>query len=66
MKNLLCKHQSGFGPGDSFICQLLAITHDIFLNFDSSYSLETRRVFLDISKAFGRVWYDGLLACCLN
>ena len=60
-RNLLSKHQSGFRPGNSFIYQMLAITHDIFLSFDSSPSLETRGVFLDISKAFDRVWHDGLL-----
>ena len=54
-------HQSGFRPGDSCIYQLLAITHDIFLNFDSSPSLETRGVFLDISKAFNMVWHNGFL-----
>ena len=56
---MLSKHQSGFRPGDSCIYQLLAITHYIFLSFDSSPSLEIRGV--DISKAFDRVWHDGLL-----
>ena len=60
-RNFLSKHQSGFRPGDSFIFQLLAITHDIFLNFDSTPSLESRGVFLNISKASDRVWHDGLL-----
>ena len=60
-RKLLSKHQSGFRPGNSCIYQLLAITHDIFLSFDSNRSLETRRVFLDISKAFDRVWHGGLL-----
>ena len=54
-QNLLSKHWSGFRPGDSCIYQLLAITHDIFLSFTSSPSLETRGVFLDISRAFDRV-----------
>ena len=39
--NLLFKHQSGFRAGDSCIYQLLAITRDSFLSFDSSLSLET-------------------------
>ena len=58
---MLSKHQFGFRPDDSCIYQLLATTDDIFLSFDSSPSLETRGVFLDISKAFDRVWHDGLL-----
>ena len=58
---MLSKRESGFRPSDSCIYQMLAITHAIFLKFDSNPSLETRRVFLDISKAFDRVWYDGFL-----
>ena len=33
----------------------------IFLRFDCNPTLETRSVFLDIFKAFDRVWQDGLL-----
>ena len=33
----------------------------IFTNFDACLSIETRGVFLDISKAFDRVWHEGLL-----
>ena len=58
---MLSKHQSGFRLGDSCIYQLLAVTHDIFLSFDSSLSLKTNVVFLEISKIFDRVWHDGLL-----
>ena len=60
-RNLLSKHQSRFRPGDSCIYQLLTITHSIFLSFDSSLYLETRAVFLDISKVFDRVCHDVLL-----
>ena len=40
--------------------QLLYITHKIFTAFEDYPSRETRAVFLDISKAFDRVWHDGL------
>ena len=59
--NLLTKNQSGFRPGDSTINQLLATAQKIYLNFEASPSRETRAVFLDHSKAFDRVWHDGLL-----
>ena len=35
------------------------MTHDIFTSFDSG--LKVRGVFLDISKAFHKVWHDGLI-----
>ena len=38
---------------------LLIITHEIFKSFD--YGYEVRGVFLDISKAFDKVWYEGLI-----
>ena len=53
--------QSGFRRNDSCTSQLLAITHEIFQNFDANPPLETRSVFLDISKAFDKVWHEGLL-----
>ena len=56
---LLSRHQSGFRPGDSTINQLLSITNDIFESFEEDF--ETRTVFLDISKAFDKVWHDGLI-----
>ena len=57
--NLISKSQSGFRPGDSFINQLLSITHEIYQPFDDN--LEIRPVFLDISKAFDKVWHKGLI-----
>ena len=56
---ILNKSQSGFLPGDSCILQLLEITHLIYKSFDSN--LETRGIFLDMSKAFDKVWHNGLL-----
>ena len=59
--NFLSDNQSGFRSGDSCISQKITITHDIFKAFDGNPSLKTRGVFLDISKAFDKVWHDGLL-----
>ena len=47
---LISQNQSGFKPGDSSISQLFCITHDIYQSLDEG--LETRAVFLDISKTF--------------
>ena len=58
---LLSPSQSGFRPGDSTVNQLIAITHQIHVAFEEYASRETRAVFLDISKAFDKVWHDGLL-----
>ena len=55
--NLITLKQSGLRPGDSSINKLLSITYDIFTSFDNS--LEVRGVFLDISKAFLKVWHNG-------
>ena len=52
--------QSGFLPGDSCIAQLLTIFHEIQTNFDSNPPVDVRGVFLDISKAFDKVWHKGL------
>ena len=56
---LISSSQSGFKPGDSCINQLLSITHDIYQSFDNGF--EVRVVFLDISKAFDKVWHKGLI-----
>ena len=57
--NLISPCQSGFKPGDSCINQLLSITHEIYSSFDNG--LQVRGVFLDISKAFDKVWHAGLI-----
>ena len=57
--DLLASTQSGFRPGDSCINQLLSINHEIYQSFDND--LQVRGVFLDISKAFDKIWDEGLI-----
>ena len=58
---LLTPNQSGFHSGDSTINQLLSITHKINSAFEEVTGKESRSVFLDLPKAFDRVWHEGLL-----
>ena len=58
---LFTKCQSGFLSGDSCISQLLSIVHDINSSFDCDPTQDVRGIFLDISKAFDKVWQEGLL-----
>ena len=60
-KKHFTERQSGFMPGDPCVAQLLSITHEIYKSFDYNPSLDVRGVFLDISKAFDKVWHDGLI-----
>ena len=56
--DLVLPYQSGFTPGGVFLNQLLPITHDNYKSFDCGY--EFRGVFLNILKAFDKVWhYDA-------
>ena len=48
-------------PGDSCIHQLISIIHELYASFHANPLLEVRGVFLDISKAFDRVWHEGLI-----
>ena len=59
--NLITKNQSGFRPGDSTTNQLLYLVNEIHKAFEDPQSLEVRAVFLDISKAFDKVWHEGLI-----
>ena len=54
-------NQSGFRPGDSKINQLLSITRPLYESFDCNPPFNVCSVYLDISKAFDRVWHDGLI-----
>ena len=56
---LLNKRQSGFTPGDSTINQLIAICNKLHSHIDNGD--EVIGIFLDLSKAFDKVWHDGLL-----
>ena len=57
--DIISPAQSGFKPGDSCINQMLSITHEIYHSMDEGY--EIRGVFLHISKAFDKVWHEGLV-----
>ena len=59
--NLLSIHQSGFCSNDSCINQLLFIVHTLYKAFDAYPTLDARGVFLDMSKAFDKVWHEGLI-----
>ncbi len=56
---LLTWKNSGFKPKDSAMNQLLLVTHKIYQAIDNG--LDVNLAFLDISKAFDRVWHIGLL-----
>ena len=53
--------QSGFLPGDSSFAQLLSIKHKMQPDFQKNPTVDVRGVILDISKAFEKVWHDGLI-----
>ena len=55
------KCQSGFLPGDSFVSKLLSIVHKINSPFVCNPTIDVSRVFLDISKAFDKVWHERIL-----
>ena len=57
--NFIDDRQSGYRHGDSTVKQLLSITHEIYKAFDANKEL--RAVFLDISRAFDKVWAEGLI-----
>ena len=57
--DLISQNQSGTKLGESWINQLLSITHEICKPFDDGW--EVRSIFLDRTNAFDKVWYEGLL-----
>ena len=59
--NLITKNQSGFRPADSTTSQLIYLLDEIHQAFDSTNSFAVRTVVIDISKAFDKVWHEGLI-----
>ena len=57
--NMLSSLQSGFIPGDSTVNQLAYLYHIFTEALDAGKEVQT--VFCDISKAFDRVWHEGLI-----
>ena len=57
--NILTDVNSGFKKNDSAINRLLAILENIYQSLDNHQ--DSIFVSLDISKAFDRVWHEGLL-----
>ena len=57
--NFLSRFQSGFRPDDSTVSQLVFTIHKIYEIL--KLGKEVRMLFLDISKAFDKVWHKGLL-----
>ncbi len=55
----LSDHQSGFRPNDSTVNQLVYLYHTFCKALDKKK--EMCLVFCVVSKAFDRVWHDGLL-----
>ena len=64
---LISSSQSGFKPGGSCInqpggsCinQLLYITHELYSFFNED--VEGTSIFLNISKAFDKLWHDSII-----
>ena len=59
--NLFYPCQLRFIPVDSCISQLLSITNEIYNQVVCHLPCNLRGTFLDISKAFGKFWHEGLI-----
>ena len=56
--DLITKNQSGFRPNVSVTNQLICLLHAIHSSLDINF--DVRSVILDMSKAFDKVWHEGL------
>ena len=57
--SLMSKNQSGFKPDEFWTNQLLSIKHHICRSVDDGQKLWS--VFLDMSKAFDKIWLKCLI-----
>ena len=57
--NFITKNQSGFRHNDSVTNQLISLVESIHSAFDINH--EVRSDYLDMSKAFDKVWHEGLI-----
>ena len=57
--NLLNSRNSGFKPKDSAVNRLVELVHNIESGLNDKEEIGI--VFLDISKAFDKIWHEGLL-----
>jgi hypothetical protein len=58
-QNLLTWRNSGFKPKDSAMNQLIMVTQKIYDALENGHDVNI--AFLDISKAFDRVWHQALI-----
>jgi hypothetical protein len=58
-RGLLTPKNSGFRTGDGTVNQLISIVDKIYEGLDKG--CDVRMVFLDLSKAFDKVWHKGLI-----
>ena len=61
---LISIHQSGFTPGDCTTNQLVSMYHEVCTALENQNNIQL--IFLDISKAFDKVWHKGLKVLCIN
>ena len=58
---LLLADQSGFRANDCCVNHLFSIVHNIHSASDAYHTVESRGFYLDISKAFDKLWHEELI-----
>ena len=57
--SVISQNKSDLKPGDFCTKQLLSVTQQIYKSFDDVH--EVQSVFLDMFKAFDKVWHESLI-----